>query len=245
MAQIVHGIVDIDGTLTADRPGSPQLGVAYLNNNALFEVFREGLMRLGRSRDAASAELLRYVDSNVFWDYDGIIAAFALPPQETWAALREWHARNLEVFADGVRMLRALRRTGMALSICSNNPRTGCLLKLERAGLATVDSAAPFQSIMCSNSIRGQKSAPHWWPRVLAECGAPPEHVVVIGDNPVEDMALPRAAGFRHFCIVDRRQTEPCRHADGVITVSSLDHVPAIIAAGMDPAVCDRLPEVS
>ena len=127
-------------------------------------------------------------------------------------------------------MVRRLYAAGFSLSICSNNPLSGCLLKLHRAGLADLSQAPYFENIFGSNVLMGQKSAPHWWPQLQKTLGVPPECVLVVGDNPRDDMLTPRAVGFRHFVLVDRSQVEPCRIQDGVHYVSSLDAVPEILA---------------
>ncbi len=227
---IDHIVVDIDDTLTANRTGVSQIDARYLNGNVLFEVLRDCLVETGCPSATAEERLLDHVRLHPFWDYSDIIEALALPAKTAWARLVAWHDRNLLVYDDGVRMVRRLHDAGFALSICSNNPRSGCLLKLHRAGLADLSRSPYFEHLFCSNALMGQKSAPHWWPRLLGDLAVPTERVLVVGDNPRDDMLMPRAAGFRHFVLVDRSQVEPCRVQDGVHHVSSLDAVPEIIA---------------
>ena len=227
---IDHIVVDIDDTLTGNQPGVAQIDSRHLNGNVLFDLLRDCLVEAGSPSPAAEARLLDHVERHPFWDYSDIIEALALPPRTTWARLVAWHDRNLQVYEDGVQMVRRLHDAGFALSISSNNPLSGCLLKLHRAGLATLESSPWFSRIYASNVLMGQKSAPHWWPRLQEALGVPPERVLVVGDNPRDDMQMPRAAGFQHFVLVDRTQPEPWRRVDGVHFVNSLDAVPAIIA---------------
>jgi len=64
----------------------------------------------------------------------------------------------------------------------------------------------------------------------MEDLAVSPERALVVGDNPRDDMLMPRAAGFQHFVLVDRSQVEPCRIQDGVHYVSSLKAVPEIVA---------------
>lgn len=227
---IDHIVVDIDETLTGDQPGVAQLNPRHLNGNVLFDILRDCLVESGIPPETAGTRLMDHVRQHTFWDYSDLIEALALPPGTAWARLADWHDRNLRVYEDGVQMVRRLHDAGFAQSICSNNPRSGCLLKLRRAGLADLSHSPYFEHLFCSNVLMGQKSAPHWWPLLQATLAVPPERVLVVGDNPKDDMMMPRAAGFQHFVLVDRSQVEPCRIQDGVHYVGSLDAVPEIVA---------------
>ena len=227
---IDHIVVDIDDTLTGNQPGVAQIDSRHLNGNVLFDLLRDCLVEAGSPSPAAEARLLDHVERHPFWDYSDIIEALALPSRTAWARLVAWHDRNLQVYEDGVQMVRRLHDAGFALSISSNNPLSGCLLKLHRAGLATLESSPWFSRIYASNVLMGQKSAPHWWPRLMEDLAVSPERALVVGDNPRDDMLMPRAAGFQHFVLVDRSQVEPCRIQDGVHYVSSLEAVPEILA---------------
>ncbi len=229
--EIDHVLVDIDDTLTGDKPGVSQINANAINHNALFEELRNQLVEGGASPDAAKTMLLDYVRDHVFWDYSEIIRDLGLPEDQTWARLASWQDRNLRVFEDGVDMVRRLHQRGLNLSICSNNPLSGCLLKLQHAGLGDLSGTPYFTRIYASNSLMGQKNAPHWWPRLMEDLAVSPERVVIVGDNPRDDCAVPRHAGFKHFILVDRAQTEACRFDGDVIHVRSLVRVPDLIAA--------------
>ncbi len=225
-----HIIVDIDDTLTGNIPGVLQIDSRHLNNNALFDVLSECMIDCGMPREQAQTQLLDYVRKHVFWDYSDIILAFQLPSEKTWKRLVDWHRQNLLVYDDGVRMVHRLHDAGTHLSICSNNPLSGCLLKLHRAGLSDLSGSPFFEQIYCSNVIQGQKTAPHWWPRLMEDLGVSPGRVAIVGDNPRDDMQMPKAAGFLNFFLVDRALPEICRIVDGVHYVRGLDVVPRMIA---------------
>ena len=124
---IDHIVVDIDDTLTGNQPGVAQIDSRHLNGNVLFDLLRDCLVEAGCPLETAEARLLDHVRQHPFWDYSDIIEALALPPRTTWARLVAWHDRNLQVYEDGVQMVRDPRRRH-PLSICSNNPRSAACL---------------------------------------------------------------------------------------------------------------------
>ena len=76
----------------------------------------------------------------------------------------------------------------------------------------------------------GQENAPHWWPDLQKALGVPPERILVVGDNPKDDMQMPRAASTSGtLCSLDRSQDDPADSEDGVHYVRRLDIVPEIL----------------
>lgn len=199
----LHVLFDIDGTLTNDA-ASPQIDSRYVMGNALFEIFSDHLTEGGMSRQDASQALYDYAEEKVYWDYDDFVRKFQIPEPGIWEQLLRWHEENLEVYADGVQLVRRLFDLGYPLHIVSNNPRVGCLLKLKTAGLGTLRGSSYFRSIFCSNHQLGQKSSLGFWQRILATSGLVPSETVIVGNNPEEDYEVPRQLGFSASYIVDR-----------------------------------------
>jgi FMN phosphatase YigB (HAD superfamily) len=198
-------LVDIDGTITDDRDQS-QIGPGHVLHNAVFDALRDVMVDHGWGADGAERDIAALADKVRFWDYPAYIQTFHLPPASTWERIRAWHERELIVYQDAVTMIKQLHRAGVRLFIVSNNPRTGCLLKLQRAGLGDLDGSTWFEEILGSNILHGQKGAVDHWRRALAHTRLDPETVAVVGDNDTEDHEIPARAGFRRFFIVDRRQ---------------------------------------
>lgn len=216
--------IDIDGTITADRD-EPQISSRHLLGNVLFERLRTVMVDQGWETEKAGKAIADFAEALVFWDYPDFVAAFNLPPEPVWAAFREWHNQKLQLFPDAIALIRHLQKSGRRLAIVSNNPLTGCLFKLERAGLATLFGAPGFGRIFCANIQRGQKGNVEWWRRVAAHYGGPLEEVVLVGDSEKEDHLIPAQVGFRHFVLVDRTRTTPPEYSDGVWRVRALDEV--------------------
>ena len=58
---IDHIVVDIDDTLTANRPGVVQIDSRHLNGNVLFDILRDCLVEAGCPPATAETRLLDYV----------------------------------------------------------------------------------------------------------------------------------------------------------------------------------------
>jgi FMN phosphatase YigB (HAD superfamily) len=200
-------LFDIDGTITGDLdPTAPQIGPGHILDNAIFDVIA-GVMRNvnGLAEDEAARRIREVADKTVFWDYPDFISELGLPSRETWGRLRLWHRENLTVYQDAVQLVRRLHSvSGLALAVISNNPVTGCLLKLERAALGTLRGAPCFTHILGSNLLRGQKHDPAYWRRGLDALGHDPRQVWVVGDSPSEDGNIPVRLGVGHVWLVDR-----------------------------------------
>ena len=215
---------DIDGTITDDGDVA-QIMDGCLLGNALFDLLLAMIVEQGRDETEARNAILQLAEEILFWDYPDFIDAFELPADEAWRRMRAWHRRHLVVYADAVTAVRGLAAAGHAVHIMTNNPYTGALLKLERAGLCSLANTAPFAWIHCSNLHRGQKGREEYWRRAVTATGLPREDIVMIGDHPHEDCAVPRQAGITRSVLVDRAQVEPVRKNGAAVVVNSLERV--------------------
>ena len=217
--------VDIDATITDDGDVK-QIASGYPLDNALFVVLRDVMMENGWNRQEAVDALIAHANEIVFWDYQDFIHKFNLPAKHAWTQIIKWHDDNLIVYEDAISMIKQLHAKNLPLYIISNNPVLGCLLKLQRAGLGTLEGTPWFIDVFGSNKLKGQKSAVVFWERALACVDIPPEDIVVIGDNPKDDFQIPSQAGIQHFFLVDRKRKEPFICENGACLVNSLEQVP-------------------
>ena len=223
--QIKACFVDIDATITDDGD-IRQIASEHPLSNALFGVLRDVMVRDGWTKKKAVDALTAHADDIVFWDYKDFIHEFNLPTQHTWNQIIKWHDDHLVVYEDAVSMIKRLHSMNFPLYVTSNNPILGCLLKLQRAGLGTLEGTPWFKDILGSSNLKGQKSSVDFWKRALAYTGLAPEDIVVIGDNLKDDFQVPSQAGIRHFFLVDRKWKDPFVCEDGVCFVNSLQQVP-------------------
>jgi len=228
MDKIKACLVDIDGTLTNDRE-TPQISKDYILNNALFGVLVDAMKDEGWEREPAAQALIELGESMVFWDYPDFIQHFNLPEEQTMHRLSDWHTKNIKVYDDGVEMVQTLHDHGMDLYIISNNPLSGCLLKLQRAGLSTLEGSMYFKGFVSSNVHQGQKYSGAFWKRGLADIGLDPATLAMVGDHPVEDGSRAKEAGLRIIFRINREQSEAVISTDEVFVVRRLTEVPTIL----------------
>ncbi len=203
-------IFDIDGTLTRYVDVDPS---SFLHGNFLFPIVRDLMVERGADRAEAEAAILRETETNVYWDYADLVSAFGLSAPEAYRRFRAWHAAHIAPHEDAVALARELKRAGKRLFVVSNNPVTGCLLKLQAAGLADDTGSDVFSRILGTNVLRGCKCAPGVWRRALDRLAVDPALVCTVGDNPVEDAELPKRCGVGASFLFDRGRIE--RGIDG------------------------------
>jgi FMN phosphatase YigB (HAD superfamily) len=233
MIKIKACFIDIDATITDDGDVE-QILPEYPVNNALIGVLRDVMVCAGWDKKEAVDALTTYADDVVFWDYQSFIDEFNIPAKEAWSQIIKWHDDHLIVYEDAVSMIKRLHAMDVPLYVISNNPIQGCLLKLQRAGLGTMDGSPWFKDIFGSNKLKGQKSSVEFWERALACTDILPEDIVVIGDNLKDDFQIPSQAGVKHFFQVDRKRKEPFVCEDGACFVNSLQQVPDYIELNKD-----------
>ncbi len=223
-------ICDIDATIT-------DVNRVDGNTNDSFrdEIFAaiSGMIALKKGTSSVFARgLLEEYANNlvIWWDYNDFIADFDLDSVEFWRQLREIHQRTLLPCEDAVNMVKNLYGKGKRMCIVSNNPITGCLLKLERAGLGTLEGSPYFERIFGTNITRGMKKQLPMWKRIIASFDIPASKMIMVGDNPEEDFKYPAMAGIHNSIIVRRDAAEAVlKTAEGYIQVNSLNEVKNLI----------------
>lgn len=227
-SRVAACIVDIDATITYDRK-TPQIGPNYILNNAIFDVIAALMRERGWKSQAAKEALLAHTKRNVYWDYPDFVKALDLPNEEAWKRIERWHEENIAAFPDAVSMVTRLHAAGIPLFIMSNNPVTGCLLKLQQAGLADAKGSRFFRDIMGTNVCMGGKWALESWRRCLLRTEFPPSKLAVIGDNQKEDCQIPRSLGVQTVFLVDRERQTRVERTPEAFLVNSLECVPDIL----------------
>ncbi len=220
-------LCDIDSTVTDAANG-------FSHDNfrtAVFKMFAEHIsLRQNISEEAAMLVLNDFANNLlVWWDYPDFITNFQLNAEDIWREMRVLHRSMLQVYDDAVDMIKFLKSLNKELFIISNNPVTGCLLKLEVAGLADLRGTTYFKRVFGTNITRGMKSQVPMWERVIACLGGKDQRILTIGDNVKEDYIIPHKAGILNSIIVDRNSEIPVSDKDGCICVNSLKEVKELI----------------
>lgn len=193
-------IFDIDGTLTHYVDLNPS---TFLHDNFLFPIFRDMLVTQGYSRTEAENAIAQVIRNVPFWDYPDFSSAFGLPARKVWERMWTWHLKHTAPYENAVSLVHALYDAGKTLVIVSNNPYTGCLMKLKRCGLADEFGSSVFKRIFGTDKLRGCKGEPGVWQRALDQIPCDPTRICTIGDNPTEDGEIPRSFGVGHFLFLD------------------------------------------
>ncbi len=220
-------LCDIDSTVTEAMQGNKIIDF----RNVVFEMFSGHIAAKRKISAEESRFILEDMANNVlvWWDYPDLISCFGLDSELIWKEMRRLHKDILHIYPDAVEMVKYLKSIDGNLYIISNNPVTGCLLKLEAAGLAGLRGSNYFSRIFGTNITHGMKSQVPMWKRVIASLGENPENILTIGDHVKEDFEIPSKAGIKHSIIVDRASKEPISEKDGYICVNSLAMVKGIV----------------
>jgi FMN phosphatase YigB (HAD superfamily) len=223
-------ICDIDATITDVNRHTGNTNDSF--REEIFAMFAGMIAEQRRIRPEIARGMLEDYANNqvIWWDYNDFIADFDLESVTAWGRMREIHQRALLPCEDAVNMVKHLHAIGKRLYIVSNNPITGCLLKLERAGLGTLEGSPYFQRIFGTNITRGMKKQLPMWKRILASFDVDASKIVMVGDNPEEDFRYPAMAGISNSVIVRRDAAEAVlKTTDGYIQVNSLNEVKNLI----------------
>jgi len=227
-------LIDIDATITTNRT-APQMDPGYIMNNAIFDVIAQFMYEQGWEYNAVADAFAGHEKSNTYWDYPDFLKALDLPEEEVWNRIVRWHNEHIVSYKDAVSMVKRLHVAGIPLFIVSNNPLSGCLLKLQSAGLAGPNDSPYFREILGTNVCMGGKWSLEFWQRCMDRTGYEPGQLAVIGDNPREDCTLPRSLGVETVFLVDRKRERRFEKTPEAFMVNTLDCVPEILLPTFRP----------
>lgn len=213
-------LCDIDDTITTFKGGYNASD--YVNE--IFAMFAKNHSIVnGKDMFDARDEVDAFAENLIWWDYPDFIAEFQLPADECWISLHEIHANHLAFFEDAVVMIKRIHECGIPLCIVSNNPLSGCIMKLAVANLADDLGSRYFTRYFGTNICRGMKGQPAMWLRVLSSLsGIDPADVLMVGDSVKEDFELPCSMGIGRSVIVDRSSDVPEEQRKGYFAVNDL-----------------------
>lgn len=218
-------LCDIDDTVTTFNDG-------YDSHDYIADIFTVFAAALAEKEDVSLTEAQKrirtYADDLIWWDYPDFIADFDLPGTLVWNNIRQIHQEHISVFDDAVEMIEGLYEKEKNMCVISNNPVTGCLLKLEIAGLADLSGSKYFSRIFGTNVTRGMKGQQPMWKRVVASLGVSPSEILTIGDSVNEDFKTARLAGIKHTVIIDRTSKIEIEDKNGYLAVNNLKNLSRI-----------------
>jgi len=210
--------IDIDGTITHDTSGNSEVGYfEYALRNLLERKYHltvsEALKKVLKAEEKVIGKdpflALSYLDFNV-------------SKEELWREILKVQKKVLKVYSDAVYFVRGLYEMGYNLYIVSNNTTNRALAKLIRAGLANLKGSKYFKKIYGYDFTSCQKNSPDFYRKVLNDREFNIESIVMVGDDSVCDMEIPKEAGIKNFIIVNRKQKKNILKRDGAYFVNNL-----------------------
>ena len=223
--------VDIDATLVDPIPGMTPDG------RNLDQIVAEVLSaKRGVSADKALREIQKgYAEvKNMIgkrWPF-GVMEKLGLNNEELWRILFEYMNSRLFCHDDVRGFLEGLRKIkGLKVYAATTNPHYMILAKLAVGGLADMNGSPYFDFCEGGEEVYpGGKASPEFFKALVAVAGTAPEKVLMVGDSPIHDLNLAKAAGIRNVILPDRMQKEEMIYgSDGGIYVKSLETVLSMV----------------
>ena len=219
-------LIDVDDTITVERRTWDEPGIPHYFLGVLRDMVAE--VR-GIPNDEALAEI------HAACDVDRVclspyIEGLGVPIDAYWARLMQWQEQNVRAYPDAVALIRTLHGRGFRLYTATSNSRFAACAKLSSGGLADREGSPYFAGFFGGDVCEGGKSGPHFFRAILEAGGFDPADVLMIGDNPVNDLLHARQAGIRQV-VVPRRDQGPewVAEPDGGIYVRSLEWVASVL----------------
>jgi FMN phosphatase YigB (HAD superfamily) len=220
--------IDIDGTLIrrrADVDGPP----AVLGHELLALMVDEAARQGRCSRPTALQRVQAVMNGKVWWDWPDYLRALELDEPAFWALASSREAHYLEpCHRELAQVLLSLARSGYRCCITSNNPASGIRHKLALAGLAEVGREV-FAEHIGTDRVQAMKGSPAFWRGALQATAARAAQVIVIGDSPHDDVAIPRQVGIVRHVVVHQPPQEPWSNWPGVRLAPDWSAVPALV----------------
>ncbi len=235
----IHWLFDIDSTLTEYRAHALE---RLFDGNFLFPLIADLAESHGLNRAEAEQRIREEEINNPFWDYPDFVRTLGLSMKEALPVFRRWHTENITAYQDSVRLVRTLLKWGSPVSVISNNPHLGCLLKLEQCGLADPgNGTSVFRNILSTDLLKGCKGNDGVWKRAVTALRSQDQaELIMIGDNPDEDGRLARLHGVKRSFILNRSGNIKISEDPEIIVVPDADAILPLLKV-RNP---ERVPEI-
>ena len=215
-------LIDVDGTMTRAREGAARDPRTFVD--LLVELLVESR---GIDREEAADRIVSAGDPNTTC-ISSLLPSLGVPPGPYWARVVSHLERQIEFCEDAALLITSLAERGFRLYTATTNSRMAALAKLAVGGLATMEGSPYFTGFFGGDSFGDPKGkfSPDFFPSIIEAADLDPERVLMVGDDPVHDLAQALAAGITQVVLVDRDQKDACvRRTDGGIYVNSLEWV--------------------
>lgn len=184
-------LIDIDDTLITQKPND-QTHRGY----RLLALIRQMACDIGLEVSVVDRAIDEVFDK-VWWKWGDYLDALDLDPNVFWPlADADESPRTRPTDLTLPERFERLSGSGYLLCITSNNPTDGIAHKLRQAGFDDVTQLRLFYAIFGTNNMRANKTQPEFWRRVVQSLGSDPSRMTVVGDQPLDDHAVPQQVGI-------------------------------------------------
>ena len=218
-------LMDIDGTMTENLPGSEQIRTNPLGH--LISLVSEK-REIQESEAEAQIRSCGDVEKRCISE---ILPLMKIERKEFFNIMQEVMKKKIMITPDTLRFLQKMKDLDLPVCTATTNSEFMTLVKLSVAGIADPDGCTLITRYHpgCEFGDPEGKFSPDYYPAILRNHGYDPERTMMIGDEPERDLYPALASGIRYGVIIDRKQKEPAVFRDNGIFINSLDHLSQII----------------
>lgn len=177
-----------------------------------------------------------FTDGRAGHEFQAVCDELELPRKELPGMLRTFraHKPNLWLPYESSETLRKLRLEGWRLAVLTNGIPSVQAAKVEALAIAPMVDAVVYAEAI----VKGGKPDPAAFHETLDRLEVTAERCVVVGDDPVADVAGARAAGMRAIR-VSRPSVRVDATAEADIIVNSVADVPKVAGALLEMVTLD------
>jgi len=223
--------IDMDDTLLCEHVAPRD---ELFLERRLMAVMRDMAVANGiASRAEIEARLALVERQTAWWRWRDLIKPLGIEESSFWETADHYMAsRTKPCVHNATAVLSQLRDLGHRLWITSNNPSDGIAHKLRVAGVDTNAQATLFCGFIGTDAAHAMKWDVEFWRSAISIAETSSEHVIVVGDNSHDDMAVPSEAGICRGYLVPSHSLVAKSATEllpGWTTIRSIDHLPAAL----------------
>jgi FMN phosphatase YigB (HAD superfamily) len=221
-------MIDIDDTLISFKPGNEWRGTGSLMGT----LKSAGVELRGFSPDESARRIEQVKKDIRWWSWSHFVEALELDNERFWEYAYEFESKYLGPSEDGIPdLFRGLKRQGLKLFICSNNPNDGIRHKLRLAGFKPSEMDMIFDAILGATGFQQMKWDAEYWRLAIKATKLPKEALAVVGDSFNDDYLIPHSEGIPRTFLVSRNGANKDATGEGLHPVASLGELKGILNA--------------
>ena len=214
----VNFLTDIDNTLLAFKPGSPE----PRSTASVINVIRKYAVEEKKTAPESVEKEIGLVKKTVpWWSWSTFLDRLGIDPRIFWEYAFEVESGYLEPAEPDLQETFAeLKRRGAAFFITSNNPPDGIRHKLRLAGFRKPETI--FTAFLGATQMQAMKADPVFWRKAIPRTERSPETLSTLGDDFHDDCRIPFSEGIRRCFLLNRDGANDGKSMDGMTLIPSI-----------------------